>query len=170
MAIKASPWIMIVVPCAFFRFVVFAPTIYYQGLAEEHQSVISSNEILHNGTYNPAFVTGEQLANKWGTFLFFWNIAAWLPTIWLLPPLGLPLVIVDTITTVYLSMATYYQTGYTFHDKDSCSFDAVQHFQRPPAMNESFWSAAGRLNGTATTSETMCREFVEEWQYGVALW
>jgi hypothetical protein len=167
MAIKTSPWMVVVLPCAFLRFVVFAPSIYYQGLASDHHRVISSNLILHNGTYNTAFATGEQLANKWATFVFYWNIAAWLPTICLLPPLGLPLVVVDTVTTVYLSMATHYQTGYAFHSKGRCSLGAVE--QRSLALNESFWFAAARLNETVTSPITICREFVEEWQYGVAI-
>jgi hypothetical protein len=69
---KASPWVGLVLPCAIIRFVVFAPTIYHSGLANDHHAVISGNEILHNGTYNIAFVGGEQIAKKWGTFLFYW--------------------------------------------------------------------------------------------------
>jgi hypothetical protein len=88
----------------------------------------------------------------------------------MIPPLGIVLTIVDTVTTVYLSIATHYQTGYTYRDKDQCSIDAVQHFQRPLGTNESFWSAAARLNSTVTTPVNMCKDFVVEWQYGVALW
>jgi hypothetical protein len=79
---RASPWVVLVLPSAVIRFVVFAPTIYYTGLASDHNGVISANEILHNGTYNTAFVTGEQIANKWGHFLFYWVSVC--GTMWLL--------------------------------------------------------------------------------------
>jgi hypothetical protein len=156
------------VPSMVIRFTVFAPFGYYWAHATTHWKVINTHAQLSNGFYPIAIVSGEKIASKWGTFAFYWNFAAWIPTFWFPPPLNLPFTIIDTVITVYISLATHYQTGYAPHSKKSCN-GAAYDWYKPPGANESFFQAAARLNGTVTTPVRMCRSFVEEWQYGVAL-
>jgi hypothetical protein len=66
-------FIAVLVPCAVFRFVVFAPFGYYWAYASTHWKVIKNNVELHNGLYNPTIATGEKIASNWGTFAFYWN-------------------------------------------------------------------------------------------------
>lgn len=68
--------------------------------------------------------------------------------------------------TIFVVWATSYQTQYAPHTEASCAKAA---YVRPAGANESFFEAAGRLNGTATTGVKMCKSFVQEWQYGVAI-
>lgn len=78
----------------------------------------------------------------------------------------------DTAITVYISMATHYQTSYVPRNEKACNPDQNPGFydmQRPAGLNESFFEAAARLNGTVTTPKGMCETFVEEWQYGLAI-
>jgi hypothetical protein len=74
----------------------------------------------------------------------------------------------DTATTVYIAKATHYQTGYVPHTKGSCG-TAAYDWHRPTGANESFFEAAGRLNGTFVSPAKMCSTFVVEWQYGIVI-
>jgi hypothetical protein len=152
------------------RFVVLAPTIYYQTYSTNNHNVVSDNVLLHNGTYDATIMTGERVANWWGSFVFLWNIAIWLPGLLLQPPLHLPVVAVDTMITVHLSRATNYQSAYVPKHKQACSDMSIFDDMRPRGTNESFFAAAARLNETVTTPAAMCVTFVQEWQYGVTLW
>jgi hypothetical protein len=152
--------------CSLLRFVLFAPLGYYQTRGETHWDVIKDHVELHSGLYDPAIVAGEKIASKWGTIIFYWNFAVWIPTFWFPPPLNLIFILVDTAMTVQISRATSYQTSYAPHSKAACA-GAAYSWHRPAGANESFFEAAGRLNATATTPIDMCRSFVEEWQYGV---
>jgi hypothetical protein len=151
------------------RFAVLAPTIYYWDYASDHYRLVSSNVELHNGTYDTAILAGEKLARKWSKILFIWNLCIWLPSLLFLPPLSLPVTIVDTAVTVFISMATHYQVGYAPHDLKACHDPVGLEMQRPPGTNESFYAAAGRLNETMASPTGMCVEFVKEMQYGITL-
>ncbi|KAH7083679.1 hypothetical protein FB567DRAFT_604714 [Paraphoma chrysanthemicola] len=164
----SSAFIVVLIPCAIFRFVVFAPFGYYWALASTHWDVIKDHVELHNGTYPSIIATGEKIASKWGTFGFYWNFAVWIPTFWFPPPLNLPFTVIDTVITIYLARASHYQTAYAPHSKGSCT-SAAHDWYRPPGANESFFEAAARLNSTVATPTKMCRTFVEEWQYGIVL-
>jgi hypothetical protein len=181
-------YVLVLVPCAVIKFILFAPAGYYWTYGSTHWNVIKAHAVLHNGFYDPAIAVGEKIASDWGTFAFFWNIvrifryaretryiayltrsqAAWVPALWFPPPLNFPFTIVDTVTTVYIARATHYQTGYVPHTKGSCG-TAAYDWHRPAGANESFFEAAGRLNGTAVAPVKMCRTFVEEWQYGITV-
>jgi hypothetical protein len=162
----------LLIPIGIMRFAVFAPFGFYWAIAINHETVINNSPLLHNGTFDPSIVTGERMAAKWGSLAFFWNFAVWLPALWLMPPLNLPFVCVDALVAITLSITTSYQTSYNPRNKNECDLDVnpdIYDFGRPPGMNESFFQAAARLNGTVTTPEKMCETFVVEWQYGVAL-
>ena len=156
--------------CAIIRFATFAPSANYWSRASDHNNMIANHVELHNGIYSMKIASGEEMAARWGKIAFYWNLAVWVPSFWFLPPFNILLTTVDTVITVYLSMATHYQTGYTPHNKHSCSpgpDSALHNLQRPSTSNESFFETAARLN--ATTPERLCDSFYEEWQYGVAL-
>ncbi|KAH7384241.1 hypothetical protein DE146DRAFT_622413 [Phaeosphaeria sp. MPI-PUGE-AT-0046c] len=155
--------------CAVLRFILFVPFGYYWSHSTTHRDVINDHAELYNGTYDPAIVIGERLAATWGTFAFYWNFAVWIPSFWFPPPINLPFAVIDTLATIYLSIATHRQTGYVPHTKRSCAFDAAYSWHRPPGANESFFEAAARLNATVSTPEKMCETFVEEWQYGITI-
>jgi hypothetical protein len=123
---------------------------------------------LLDGGFNPAIATGEKLAARWGTFTFYWNFAVWVPSFWFPPPLNLPFTVIDSVSTGYMSWTTHYQTGHVPHSKASCK-RAAYSWHRPSGGNESFFETAGRLNATVATPVDMCKSFVEEWQYGVAI-
>jgi hypothetical protein len=162
-------FLLVLLPICLIRFIVFVPFGYYWAHAKTHWDVIEFNPVLSHGLYNPAIAAGEQIASNWGTFAFYWNFAVWLPSLWFPPPLNLPFMVIDTVTTVYLARATHYQMGYAPHSKGACNAGAAYTWHRPPGANESFFEAAGRLNATVATPVSMCRSFAEEWQYGVAL-
>jgi hypothetical protein len=162
-------FILSIAPCAFFRFVVFFPFGNYWSLATNHWNVIKDHAILGKGLYDPAIAAGEHVAANWGAVALYWNFAVWLPSIWFIPPLNLPFMVVDIVITIYLSRATHYQTAYAPHSIDACNKGAAYTWHRPPGANESFFEAAGRLNGTVVSPEKMCRTFVSEWQYGITL-
>lgn len=151
------------------RFIILAPTIYYQDYATRHNNVISDNLLLHNGTYDPTIVTGEKMADWWGNFAFFWNITIWIPSIWLEPPLHLPVAAGDILVTIYIARATHYQSRYVPTAKSACNDMSTFYDQRPPGTNESFFAAAARLNATVTTPTKMCKNFAEERQYGISI-
>jgi len=157
------------VPCGFFRFVCFFPFAAYWSYASTHWDVIERYAILSKGLYDPAIAAGEQIASNWGTFAFYWNFAVWIPSFWLIPPLNFPFMVIDIATTIYLSRATHYQTGYAPHSISACNKGAAYTWHRPAGANESFFEAAGRLNSTVASPKKMCTSFVKEWQYGIAL-
>jgi|TARA_R110002003_G_scaffold135_6_gene12551 hypothetical protein len=161
-------FIIVLIPCAVFRFIIFAPFGYYWAHASTHWDVIKGHAELHNGLYDPTIAIGEKIASNWGTFGFYWNFAFWIPSFWFPPPLNLPFTVIDTVTTIYLARATHYQTAYVPHSKGSCA-GAAYDWHRPAGANESFFEAAARLNATVATPVKMCRSFVEEWQYGITL-
>ncbi|KAL1797885.1 hypothetical protein ACET3X_004491 [Alternaria dauci] len=74
---------------------------------------------------------------------------------------------VDTAITVFISKAVHYQIGYTPHNLKACHDPVGLESQRPPGTNESFFAAAGRLNGTVASPTKMCVEFVKEMQLGI---
>ncbi|KAH7552218.1 hypothetical protein BM1_09080 [Bipolaris maydis] len=153
----------------FLRFIMLVPTIYQQNYATLHNREISDNLLLHNGTYDPNIVTGERLANWWASFAFLWNLTIWVPSIWLHPPLHLPVVVGDVLITVYIARVVDYQNGYVPTEKSACNDMSTFYNQRPPGTNESFFAAAARLNATATTPTKLCKSFVEERQYGISV-
>jgi hypothetical protein len=105
-----------------------------------------------------------------GTLGFYWNFAAWIPAIVVPAPYSIIFAIMDTAIAVMISIATSLQTTYSPHDIDRCRDSPGSHdWQRPSGRNESFFDAAARLNATKTTSFRMCKDFVQEWQYGVTL-
>lgn len=105
-----------------------------------------------------------------GKFGLFWNFAVWLPALIIPEPFSLGFGIIDLAVAVELSMATALQTKYSPHDVDRCKGSPGTHnWQRPPGANESFFDAAARLNATSTDSFHMCKSFVQEWQYGIAI-
>ncbi|KAF2031147.1 hypothetical protein EK21DRAFT_63917 [Setomelanomma holmii] len=159
---------IVLIPCAVFRFVVFAPFGYYWAHGSTHWDVIKDHTELLHGPYDPNIAVGEHLASNWGTFAFYWNFAFWIPSFWFLPPLNFPFTIIDTVITVYLARATNYQTAYVPHSQASCD-GAAYDWHRPAGANESFFQVAARLNATVSTPTKMCRTFVEEWQYGITL-
>ncbi|KAF2825984.1 hypothetical protein CC86DRAFT_37335 [Ophiobolus disseminans] len=163
-----NSFLLALYPCALFRFVLFAPFGYYWAHASTHWNVIKNHIELSSGLYNPAIAAGEKIASNWGTFAFYWNFAVWIPSLWFPPPLNLPFTVTDTVTAIYLSRATHYQTSYAPHSKGACA-EAAYTWHRPAGVNESFFEAASRLNATVTTAPHMCRSFAEEWQFGVAL-
>jgi hypothetical protein len=65
---------LVLIPCAVIRFILFAPAGYYRAYGSTHWDVIKDHVVLHNGFYNPAIAVGEKFASHWGTFAFFWNI------------------------------------------------------------------------------------------------
>jgi hypothetical protein len=164
-------YILALLPCALFRFVVFAPFGFYWAHATTHWDIIEQHTELSKGIYDPAIAAGEKIASDWGTVAFYWNFAVWIPCLWCPPPLNLPFMVMDILITVYLSKATHYQTGYAPHSKGACGgpTGAAYTWHRPTGANESFFEAAGRLNATVATPVNMCRSFAEEWQFGVAL-
>jgi hypothetical protein len=159
-------FILVLLPCAVFRFVLFAPLGYYAMRGENHWNVIENHVELHDGLYDLAIVAGEKIAGTWGNVVFYWNFAVWIPSFWFPPPLNLVFLIVDTVMTVQLSRATHYQTSYVPHSKAACA-DAAFSWHRPAGANESFFETVGRLNSTVATPISMCKSFVEEWQYGI---
>ncbi|KAH8725845.1 hypothetical protein GQ44DRAFT_615225 [Phaeosphaeriaceae sp. PMI808] len=165
---SSGAFTVVFIPCAVIRFVLFAPFGYYSAHATAHKNVIENHLKLHNGTYDATIEIGEKIAASWGKFTFYWNFAVWIPSFWFPPPFNVPFTIVDIIATVSLSKATHYQTSYAPHSKASCA-SAAYNWQKPAGVNESFFQAAARLNSTAATPVNMCRTFVEEWQYGIAL-
>ncbi|KAG9191222.1 hypothetical protein G6011_09310 [Alternaria panax] len=166
---KGAAWQILNTLCFVVRFVLLTPTILYWVYASDHHDMVSSHVQLHNGTYDTAIPAGEKLARKWSTILFLWNLIIWWPSIVFIPPLNLPLAIVDTALTVFISMATHYQIGYTPPNKKACHDTVGLELHRPPGTNESFFAAAGRLNETAASPTKVCLEFVEEMQYGIVL-
>ena len=150
------------------RIALAIPSTLYLETATDHSDLVQYHDILHNSTYSPAIPTGEKLAAKWGTIAGIWNIAICFPHFILLPPLHLPLVIMDTIITVYLAFATHLQDTFVPHDKKACDNMSKFENERPWGTNESFFAAAARLNGTMNPSE-MCGDFVEEWRYGISI-
>jgi hypothetical protein len=167
--LPANSWYLLIVYCLVIRFALFTPTIFYWVYATDHYELVSGNVELHNGTYDTTILTGEKLADKWSMILFIWNLCIWLPSMVFIPPLNLPITIVDTVLTVFLSMASSYQFGYTPYNLDACRDPAGLESQRPPGTNESFFAAAARLNETGGSPTKMCLDFVKEKQYGVAL-
>ncbi|KAH3913170.1 hypothetical protein HBI56_086840 [Parastagonospora nodorum] len=157
-------WYHLLVPVGIIRFALFAPLGIYWASSTNHWNLVHAHDQLQ--TYDPKIASGAHLASEWSTFAFFWNIAVWLPSFWFPPPLNLPFTAVDLVITIYVSWATSYQTQYVPHIETSCAKAA---YIRPAGANESFFEAAGRLNGTATTGGNMCKSFVQEWQYGVAI-
>jgi len=157
-------------PIILSRFIVFAPSLYYKVYATNHHNVIKDHAQLYNGTYGTAVVTGERLADTWGSALFLYNIAAWMPTVLFIPPLHLPFTIAETVLTVFVSLATHHQTGYAPHNKKDCHNPMIFGMQPPPGANESFFAAAARLNATVSTPVQMCESFVKEWQFGMTVW
>jgi hypothetical protein len=161
-------YMLVLVPNAVIRFALFAPLGYYWTLSNNHWNLIKGFAELRDGGFDPAIATGEKLAARWGTFTFYWNFAVWIASFWFPPPLNLPFTVIDSVATGYLSLATHYQTGSVPHSKASCS-GAAYSWHRPPGANESFYETAGRLNTTTATPVDMCKSFVEEWQYGIAV-
>jgi hypothetical protein len=161
-------FILAIIPNALLRIIMFILFLYYSNDARRHSKVISSHELLHNGTYNLNFAAGEKLAGQWGHFGFIWNFVVGLCTFWLPAPFNAPFTVVDTIVAVYLAKATHYQTPLIPHSKGSCN-NAAYDWAKPPGANESYFEAVARLNGTVTTPVNMCKSFVREWQYGVSV-
>ncbi|KAF1832660.1 hypothetical protein BDW02DRAFT_419576 [Decorospora gaudefroyi] len=151
------------------RFVVLAPTVFYQKHASKHYEIISDHAKLHDGTYDTAIFVGEKIANRWASVVFYWNISIAIASAVFIPPFNFPIVVVDTLATVYLSLATHYQTGYVPHSKSACHLSDTSLMQPPQGVNESFFAAAARLNATAALPADICANFVEEWQYGITL-
>lgn len=120
-----------------------------------------------------SFVEGgvqHHVANKYqGTVAFAWGYAAWLPSVFILPPVSIVFGVVDAIIATFIVITTHYQTGYTPHSISHCKGSGAHDFQLPPGANESFFDAAARLNATVTTPFKMCKSFVVEWQYGIAI-
>ncbi|KAJ4362501.1 hypothetical protein N0V83_010595 [Neocucurbitaria cava] len=159
-------------PASLVRFILFVPCGYYWVFAKNHNSVIQNHIELHNGTYPAIIVAGEKIAVQWGIFTFYWNFAVWIASMLVLAPLHLPFAIIDVVITRYMSLATHYQHSYSFQNKRHCNPDQNPNFYdwlRPAGANESFFEAAARLNATVSTPTKMCEDFVEEWQYGVAI-
>jgi len=169
MAVHSHFWTNATALIAVIRFALFSPAIIYWVSASDHHELIRINPELHDGIYGTSMLAGERLADKWGFILWIWNLACWWPALVCFPPLNLPFTIVDTTITVFLATATNYQVGYIPLNPKACHDKAGLELQRPIGTNESFFAAAGRLNGTTATSTAMCLEFVEEAQYGVAL-
>lgn len=84
------------------------------------------------------------------------------------PPFGLMFGLFDLAITTFLGMATYYQTGYSPHHYSTCKWGGAEVWQVPNGT-DSFFTVAGALNKTRSSAERMCRDYVEEWKYGVAL-
>lgn len=152
--------------CATIRFALFAPLGFYWTDSTTHWTLIQDHHKLQ--TYDLAIVHAEHIASDWGTFAFYWNFAVWIPSFWFPPPLNLPFMAIDIVTTIYVAWATSYQMKYVPHSKALCA-SAAHSWHRPPGANESFFEAAGRLNATVATPASMCRSFVEEMQYGTAI-
>ena len=167
--VRENGWTQLNLIIGLIRFVVLVPIVLYWSYAVGHYKLVSRNVELHNGTYDTAILVGENLARKWSTMLFVWNLGVWFPSLLLSPPLNLPITIVDTVATVYISMATHYQIGYVPHKLKACHDPAGLEMQRPPGTNESFFAAAGRLNETMASPTRMCVDFVKEMQYGVTI-
>jgi hypothetical protein len=159
-------FILVLLVCGIFRFALFAPLAYYFTLGTNHWEAIRDHHQLQN--YDPSIVAGEHIASNWGIFGFCWNIAAWIPSFWFPPPFNLPFTAIDCTMTLYIVRATLYQGGYVPHSKASCA-DATFSRHRPPDANESFFEAAGRLDATFATPIDMCKSFVTEWHYGLAI-
>jgi hypothetical protein len=70
-------FLLVLVPVAVIRFVLFVPFGYYWTHSTNHRDVIKDHVELYNGTYDPAIAKGERLAASWGTFIFYWNFAVW---------------------------------------------------------------------------------------------
>ncbi|KAG9383541.1 hypothetical protein A1F94_005452 [Pyrenophora tritici-repentis] len=162
--IKWLLWLIILI-----RFVIFAPTIYYNIHATNHSNVINNHAQLYNGTYGTAIVTGQRFTERWGAAVFYYSLASWFPSFVFMPPLHLPFTVVDTTLAVFVSMATHYQSAYSPRNNSDCHNPEFPGMQRPPGTNESFFEAAARLNATVSTPTNMCLSFVKEWQYGVTL-
>jgi hypothetical protein len=74
MLIEPGTYIIVLIPCAVIRFILFAPAGYYWAYGSTHWDVIKDHVVLRDGSYDPAIAVGEKIASDWGTFAFFWNI------------------------------------------------------------------------------------------------
>lgn len=165
---KHNAGLTLFMPCFGIRFILTFLAIFYWGAG--HSQVIHDNVELHNGTYDATIPIGEELVKKWGSILTAWNITLWLFSFIFLPPLNLPLTMVDTAFTVFIAKAIHYQIGYTPQNLKACHDPVGLELRRPPGTNESFFAAAGRLNEPVASSTHMCVEFVKELQIGIACW
>lgn len=104
-----------------------------------------------------------------GRFAFYWSFAAWLPSVFVPPPVNIIFGIIDFVIAIFISIATHHQTGHVPHDIKHCKGSGAHSFQLPPGANESFFEAAARLNATATNPFHMCKSFVQEWRYGIVI-
>jgi hypothetical protein len=104
-----------------------------------------------------------------GRIGFGWNIAVWIPTALIPTPVSIIFGIMEGVMAGYVAFATQLLAGYTPKRIDACSGSGAHEFHLPSGANESFFEAAARLNATATDPFTMCKSFVQEWQYGMAI-
>lgn len=165
---KDNAYTALFMPCFGIRFILIFLSVFYW--TTNHSQLIHDNVELHNGTYDATIPIGEELVDKWGFILFFWHMILWLPSIIFIPPLNLPLTMVDTAFTVFIAKAIHYQIGYTPQKLKACHDPVGLELRRPPGTNESFFAAAGRLNETVASPTQMCVEFVKEMQTGIACW
>src|SRR5215471_16476884 len=98
-------------------------------------------------------------------FCFAWNFAMWIPTVASPPPLLLLFGLVDAGIAIGLAVASGLQSSYVPHSKVRCRQAAT--FQAPAGV-PNFYSAAAAVNGTQS-AEDVCKEYVDEWTFGVAL-
>ncbi|KAF2688305.1 hypothetical protein K458DRAFT_146335 [Lentithecium fluviatile CBS 122367] len=141
----------------------------YELLARNHWNVVKDNPELQGGLYSAAIAAGEKLAARWGRFGFYWSFSAWVPAVFLPAPFNIAFGIMDGVVAGYIAFATHLLAAYSPTSIKSCRGTGAHDFQLPPGANESFFDAAARLNASATDSFHMCKSFVQEWQYGVAL-
>ncbi|OCK79624.1 hypothetical protein K432DRAFT_417213 [Lepidopterella palustris CBS 459.81] len=156
------------IPSAVLRFAIFVPFATYWSDADNHWQNVRKHVVLQQPPFNPNIFRGEQIAAKWGKIGFFWNFALWIPTVLFPGPLVFIVGLFDLTIATMLGIATHLQSAYSPHTYSACRNGGAETWQVPNGT-QSFFTLAGQLNATKTTPETMCRDYVEEWKYGVAM-
>lgn len=134
----------------------------------EHEGLIGSHDELQQEYFAP-IAKGEYIAATWAAVLHFWNVAMWIPGLFVVvPPFNLPIAVVDTLLTGCIILATCYQTTYAPYSTSYCGNNAHDVI-RPGWQAEGFYETAARMRGITSSGHEMCMAFVREWKMGVAI-
>ncbi|KAF2806448.1 uncharacterized protein BDZ99DRAFT_573960 [Mytilinidion resinicola] len=155
-------------PAAILRFAIFVPFGIYYATAGQHWTTIRKHDILQHAPYSPSIGHGELIAARWTKIGFYWNFAIWIPNIIFPGPLVFLVGVFDTAIATMLSLALNSQTKHSPHTFGTCKWGGAETWQVPNGT-ESFFTVAGRLNSTVASSERMCRDYVQEWKYSMAI-